>query len=247
MFLHGGFFHLLGNMWSLYIFGDNIEDRLGPFWYLVFYLACGIASGLVHMLSNPHSSLPTVGASGAIAGVMGAYFFLYPHSKVLTMIPIFFFPYFVELPATVFLGIWVVTQIIGVLTSSSQVGGIAWWAHLGGFFVGLFLVKVILKRVDPSKRWSVLQRRSTPKVHVIHTFGPISDYNLYGNLSITRKEALLGAKKLLSVPYGTKKRSFLLNIPPGVTDGSVIRLRGAGRTNPEGISGDLYLKLLVED
>ena len=94
MFLHGGFWHLLGNMWSLYIFGDNVEDRLGPFRYLTFYLLCGFASGLSHLLLNQSSNVPTIGASGAIAGVMGAYFILYPNSKILTLIPIFFIPYF---------------------------------------------------------------------------------------------------------------------------------------------------------
>ena len=96
MFLHGGFLHLLGNMWSLYIFGDNVEDRLGPFRYLLFYLICGVASGVSHLLLNQQSNIPTIGASGAIAGVMGAYFILHPRSKILTLIPIFFIPYFLS-------------------------------------------------------------------------------------------------------------------------------------------------------
>ena len=112
MFLHGGFWHLLGNMWSLYIFGDNVEDRLGPLRYLMFYLICGAASGVSHLLLNLHSNLPTIGASGAIAGVMGAYFILHPRSKILTLIPIFFIPYFIEIPAYVFLGFWFVLQFI---------------------------------------------------------------------------------------------------------------------------------------
>ena len=95
MFVHGGFWHLLGNMWSLYIFGDNVEDRLGPFRYLFFYLLCGLASGISHLMLNLDSQVPTVGASGAIAGVMGAYFLLYPKSRILTLIPILFIPYFV--------------------------------------------------------------------------------------------------------------------------------------------------------
>ncbi len=105
MFLHGGFWHLLGNMWSLYIFGDNVEDRLGPFRYLLFYLLCGWASGLFHLFLNWQSPVPTIGASGAIAGVMGAYLLLYPRSKILTLIPIFFIPYFIEIPAFFFLGL----------------------------------------------------------------------------------------------------------------------------------------------
>ena len=103
MFLHGGFWHLLGNMWSLYIFGDNVEDRLGHLRYLVFYIICGFGSGLSHLLLNLNSNVPTIGASGAIAGVMGAYFILHPRAKILTLIPIFFIPYFLEIPAAFFL------------------------------------------------------------------------------------------------------------------------------------------------
>jgi membrane associated rhomboid family serine protease len=247
MFLHGGFFHLLGNMWSLYIFGDNVEDRLGPVWYLVFYLASGLTSGLVHLIFHPHSTIPTVGASGAIAGVMGAYFILYPHSKVLTMVPIFFLPYFFELPAVVFLGIWILLQFLGAMTTPSNVGGIAWWAHIGGFFVGALLIKLLVARLTPERRWGWLSKKGTPKVQVVHTFGPLDDYNLYARLTISPKEAIMGAKKLISVPYGSKKRSFLITIPPGVQDGSVLRLKGLGRTNSFGNVGYLYLKIDVEN
>ncbi|NIO03048.1 MAG: rhomboid family intramembrane serine protease, partial [Proteobacteria bacterium] len=107
IFLHGGFFHLLGNMWFLYIFGDNVEDRLGSFRFFVFYLLSGFAAGLIHLVSNWNSQLPTIGASGAIAGVMGAYFLFYPRARILTMVPIFFFPFFFELPAFFFLGYWI--------------------------------------------------------------------------------------------------------------------------------------------
>jgi membrane associated rhomboid family serine protease len=133
MFLHGGFLHLLGNMWFLYIFGDNVEDRLGHFRYLVFYLLCGWASGISHLVINWHSEIPTIGASGAIAGVMGAYFILHPRAKVLTLVPIFFFFHFMELPAFLFLGIWFLFQFLSAAGSSAQIGGIAWWAHIGGF------------------------------------------------------------------------------------------------------------------
>ena len=129
MFLHGGFLHLLGNMWILYIFGDNVEDKLGHFRYLVFYLLCGFTSGMSHLFLNWYSEIPTVGASGAIAGVMGAYFVLYPGARVLTLIPIFFFLQFVEIPAFLFLGLWFVFQFLSAAVSSGQEGGIAWWAH----------------------------------------------------------------------------------------------------------------------
>ena len=117
MFLHGNFWHLLGNMWSLYIFGDNVEDRLGPLRYLMFYLICGVASGVSHLLLNLHSNLPTIGASGAIAGVMGAYFILHPRSRILTLIPIIFIPYFMEIPAYFFLGLWFLLQFINAAGS----------------------------------------------------------------------------------------------------------------------------------
>ena len=129
MFLHGGFFHLLGNMWSLYIFGDNVEDRLGSFRYIVFYLLCGITSGLSHLIVNVHSNVPTIGASGAIAGVMGAYLILHPNSKILTLIPILFIPWFIEVPAFIFLGLWFVLQFINAAGSGG--GGIGDFARIG--------------------------------------------------------------------------------------------------------------------
>ena len=141
MFLHGGFFHLLGNMWFLYIFGDNVEDRLGHFRYLAFYLLCGLASGISHLFLNWTSQIPTIGASGAIAGVMGAYFILYPRAKILTLVPIFFFLHFMKIPAFVFLGFWIFFQFLSA-TSSAQAGGIAWWAHIGGFIFGMIFLKL---------------------------------------------------------------------------------------------------------
>ena len=112
MFLHGGFWHLIGNMWSLYIFGDNVEDSLGHFRYLIFYLLCGVTSGLAHLIININSNVPTIGASGAIAGVMGAYFILHPRSKILTLIPIIIIPWFIEVPAFLFIGIWFAMQMM---------------------------------------------------------------------------------------------------------------------------------------
>ncbi len=137
MFLHGSFFHVLGNMWMLWIFGDNIEDYLGHFAYLVFYLLCGVAASLTHIMFNANSHVPSVGASGAIAGVMGAYFILYPRAHVLIWFPpIFIFP----IPAWLMLGYWGVSQFLsGAATSiaeTTQTSGIAFWAHVGGFIVG---------------------------------------------------------------------------------------------------------------
>ncbi|RLB72075.1 MAG: rhomboid family intramembrane serine protease [Deltaproteobacteria bacterium] len=150
MFFHGGWLHLLGNMLYLWIFGDNVEDRLGHGGYLLFYLFCGLGAAVVHLLTNTHSMVPTIGASGAIAGVMGAYFMLYPQARVVTLLPIFFFFYIVEIPAFFFLGFWFLLQLIrGLSILHARVptyGGVAWWAHIGGFLFGQLLVLLLLSR-----------------------------------------------------------------------------------------------------
>ena len=139
MFLHGGWLHFLGNMLYLWIFGDNVEDRLGRATYLAFYLLCGAAAALGQTLTQPYSSVPMIGASGAIAGVMGAYFVLFPHSRVLTVIFLFLFVDLVEIPAIFFLGIWFLMQFlsgIGSLGAAEASGGVAFWAHVVGFGAG---------------------------------------------------------------------------------------------------------------
>lgn len=174
MFLHGGFFHLLGNMWSLYIFGDNVEDRMGSARYLIFYLLCGLISGLAHLMLNLQSNVPTIGASGAIAGVMGAYFLLFPGSRILTLIPIIIIPWFVELPAFIFLGLWFVLQFINAAGSSGGASGIAWWAHIGGFAGGMILVKLFFRVPGigfTQKVRHVTQRRTSPRLQVIQPRG----------------------------------------------------------------------------
>ena len=150
MFLHASFLHILGNMWVLWIFGDNIEDYLGHFSYLVFYLLCGIAASVTHILLNANSGVPSVGASGAIAGVMGAYFLLYPRARVLTVVPVFFL-FFWWLPAWIVLGYWFLIQFFSgaataVAYSSQTSGGIAFWAHVGGFVAGIALIKIFPER-----------------------------------------------------------------------------------------------------
>jgi len=139
IFLHAGWLHLVGNMLFLYIFGDNVEGTLGHVRYLVFYLACGLAASLTHLVSVPSSTVPTVGASGAVAGVLGAYFLLFPGARVLTLVPIFFFVQIIEIPAFIFLGIWFLIQFLSgslSLFASQQTAGVAWWAHIGGFVAG---------------------------------------------------------------------------------------------------------------
>jgi len=148
MFLHGGWMHVLGNMWFLYIFGDNVEDYLGHFKYLVFYLMSGLFAMATQVVIYLHSSVPTVGASGAIAGVLGAYFILYPRARVLT----WFFVFVFYIPAWVMLGYWFVLQFLaGAATLSTasmgrDVGGVAVWAHVGGFVAGVFMIKIFPER-----------------------------------------------------------------------------------------------------
>ena len=140
IFLHGGWLHLIGNMLFLHIFGDNVEGELGHFRYAAFYLGAGIIASFVQVITHPASSVPTIGASGAIAGVMGAYFLLFPKARVLTLVPIFFFIQIIEIPAIIFLGLWFLIQFIsGSASLMSQGGGyagVAWWAHIGGFVAG---------------------------------------------------------------------------------------------------------------
>jgi len=147
MFLHGGWAHIVGNMWTLWIFGDNVEDRMGPGRFLGFYLLTGVIAGLTHWLTNAHSTAPTVGASGAIAGVLGAYFVLFPRSQIVVLVPIFFFPFFFELPAVTYLLFWFLSQVLGGALaglSAPQVGGIAFWAHVGGFVAGVVLHRLFI-------------------------------------------------------------------------------------------------------
>jgi len=156
MFLHGGVIHLLGNMWYLWIFGDNVEDRLGHFKFLLFYLGTGIVATLVHILFNVHSSMPVVGASGAIAGVLGAYLVTYPRARVLVLLPLWIYWPIIPMPAFFVLGLWFVLQlgngVLSVGASAETVGGVAWWAHIGGFIGGILLIKILPKRRRRMKR-----------------------------------------------------------------------------------------------
>lgn len=249
MFLHGGLIHLLGNMWSLYIFGDNVEDRLGPVRYLFFYLLCGIASGLSHLLLNLNSNLPTIGASGAIAGVMGAYFILHPRSKILTLIPIIFIPYFIEIPAYFFLGIWFLLQFINAAVSQGQTGGVAWWAHIGGFVFGIIFLKSLLALPETAPQMKIRRvtaRKKTPRLQVIRPAGLGPDPHLYGIITITPHEAAGGTRKLINIPSGFRKRLLRVTVPPGVKAGSRLRLKGLGKETDSNQRGDLYLKVSID-
>jgi membrane associated rhomboid family serine protease len=157
MFLHGSWMHVLSNMWYLWIFGDNVEDRLGHGRFVAFYLLCGIVAALGQTAIDPQSTLPTIGASGAIAGVMGAYFVLYPHSRVLTLVPLIIIWEVIELPAILLLGFWFLMQLFSAgaiaVTASSKGGGVAFMAHVAGFVMGLVGVFVFRKRERPDSRW----------------------------------------------------------------------------------------------
>jgi membrane associated rhomboid family serine protease len=157
MFLHSGWMHFLGNMLFLWIFGDNVEDRLGHVRFVLFYVLCGVAAAAAHVYMNPASRLPTIGASGAIAGVMGGYFVLYPQSRVLALVPLFIIWEVIEVPAILFLGLWFLMQFfLGVgsmaVKSGVETGGVAFWAHIAGFVVGMAGVLALRK---PSRaRWA---------------------------------------------------------------------------------------------
>ncbi len=140
MFLHGGWLHILSNIWVLVIFGDNVEDRLGHVRYLLFYLAAGVVAGLSQVWASWGSPVPTIGASGAIAGVMGAFFVLYPRARVVMLVPIFIFLETIELPAYLFLGLWLWMQVYSGSHAFGGAGGVAWWAHVGGFAGGIVLL-----------------------------------------------------------------------------------------------------------
>ena len=163
-FLHGGWFHVISNLWTLMIFGDNVEDRMGSVRYLFFYLSAGVFAGLVQVVFSPGSTTPTIGASGAIAAVLGAYFLLYPRGRVLTFMPVFFLPWLMEIPAFVYLGFWFLSQLssglvaLGAAGGPGSFGGIAWWAHVGGFAFGLLMVRVLTRR----QRWTGTQDPGAP-------------------------------------------------------------------------------------
>lgn len=153
--------HLLGNMLYLWIFGDNVEDAMGPVRFLLFYLLCGAAAALAQIAVDPGSAVPLIGASGAIAGTLAAYFMLYPQARVLTLIPIFFFLRLISVPAVFFLGVWFLLQVISGAGSLGAGGGVAWFAHIGGFVTGMLLVFVFRRRGVPITLWRTIRRGRT--------------------------------------------------------------------------------------
>lgn len=248
MFLHGGFLHLLGNMWFLYIFGDNIEDRLGHLRYLLFYVLCGWASAFAHIWTNPTSMIPTIGASGAVAGVMGAYMVLFPKSRILTLILIIVIPYFVEIPAVFFLAFWFLIQFISASITDIHATGVAWWAHVGGFASGIIFAGLLL--AIPKSRLGenaqrATKRHSSPKFQHTRAFYHTDEPHLYGTITVTPKEALYGARKLVNVPESGRLRPFIVHVPPGVRHGTVLRLAEMGKRIGDE-TGDIYLSVEIK-
>ncbi len=160
MFMHGGWFHFLSNMWMLFIFGDNVEDRMGPVGFLFFYLFGGLAAAGLQSLVSPFSTIPALGASGAIAAVMGAYLLMYPRAKVVSWIPLFIFGWIMDVSAFFFLGFWFVSQIFSGL---SGIGGVAWWAHIGGFVFGLVLAPLFFWRPKAKPQPYVVYTPTAPR------------------------------------------------------------------------------------
>lgn len=246
MFLHGGWLHLLGNMLSLYIFGDNVEDRLGHLGYLGFYLAGGLASGLTHLVLNPASTVPTIGASGAVAAVMGAYFLLYPRARVLTLFPVFFIPLFFEIPAFIYLGIWFFMQFINATGGSTA--HIAWWAHIGGFLFGMgwILITGVKKKTPPTRKFQAT-RKGTPRLQILHVSTENQGYNLTGEITITPREAKRGAVKMVNISRFGRGKLIKVTIPPDLASGKRIRLKGLGLPRPSGgEKGDILLTIRTQ-
>lgn len=193
--------------------------------------------------------MPTIGASGAIAGVMGAYFLLFPKSRILTLIPIIIIPWFVEIPAFVFLGIWFFMQVLNAAQSSAG-AGIAWWAHIGGFAAGFLMVKLNTKVPETGLKKKISQytaRKTTPKLQMIATSYETGSSDLFGNIDITFIESITGAHKIVTIPWGFYKPLYKVKIPPGVRQGTRLKLKGMGRSTPGGLKGDMYLTVNIKN
>jgi hypothetical protein len=181
---------------------------------------------------------------------MGAYLLLYPRSKILTLIFIFFFIQFVEIPAFIFLGFWFLLQLLSAGITPKNVGGVAFWAHIGGFVAGLVFVKIfdVIPRTGLSGMLRQhTERQTTPRIQTISARTPPEELDIYGPITIARKEASQGARKLITLPQGSKKRSLFVTIPPGVHEGTRLRLKGLGQRDREGNRGDLFLEVHILD
>jgi len=207
-----------------------------------------VAAGLIHLFTNWNSNIPTIGASGAISGVMGAYLLLHPTSRIMTLIPIFLFFQFIEIPAFIFLGYWLLIQLLSASFTPRNVGGIAFWAHIGGFVAGLIFIKLFdwIPRTGVSQNLRrYTERHTTPRLQSISPFEFPDGPDVHGVLIITSKEARHGTRKLISVPQGLRKRNVMVTVPPDVKDGTRLRLKGLGQKDTEGNQGDLFLEIRI--
>jgi hypothetical protein len=189
-----------------------------------------------------------IGASGAIAGIMGAYFILFPGARILTLVPVFFIPFFIEIPALIFLGVWFLFQFFYASLPGPDGGGIAWWAHIGGFLFGMMAVKLFPRLPESAldgRLSEVFARTSTPRVQHVRTLGESDDLNLRGTLSITAREAANGTRKMISVPGDAARRTFMVTVPPGTENGTTVRLAGLGKKSGNR-TGDITLEIMVE-
>jgi len=249
MFFHGGFWHFLGNMWFLYIFGDNIEGHLGPARFLGFYLLSGLFSALFHFFLHFHSPVPTIGASGAIAGVMGAYFLLYPRSKILTLVPILIFPLFIQIPAFIFLGFWFLMQFFNAAGQGAG-GGVAWWAHVGGFLAGVALIRLNDRLPTTGSREKIIRftrKKNTPRLQVITPVCMDEGPDLHGTIELSSLEAITGTRKMVTIPWGFQKPLYRVMVPAGIRQGTRLRLKGMGRQLSGYPKGDLFLRVDIKN
>jgi hypothetical protein len=209
-----------------------------------------VAAGVIHLFLNWNSNIPTIGASGAISGVMGAYLLLYPRSKIMTLIFIFFFIQFVEIPAFIFLGIWFVLQLLSAGASPGKVGGVAFWAHIGGFVAGLVFIKIFdwIPRTGLNKGLQqYTERQRTPRIQPLTPLSIPDELDLHGVIKITPREARFGTRKMISVPQGLRKKTLMVTIPPGVEEGTRLRLKGLGKQGEDGTRGDFFLDVHLID
>jgi hypothetical protein len=212
--------------------------------YAAFYLLSGLLSGLAHMLIYRTSNIPTIGASGAIAGVMGAYFLLYPRSRVLTLVPILFIPLFFHVPAAFYLGLWFFLQF-WYAAGSGGIGGIAWWAHIAGFIAGMGLINGFQRL--PAAGISDPPRRGTERLQFISPPAEADDPHLRGTVAVSPHEARQGVRKLVGIRQGFYEKILRVQIPPGIRDGVVLRLQGLGRRTASGAAGDLLLTVVITE
>ncbi|MDI6796467.1 MAG: rhomboid family intramembrane serine protease, partial [Desulfatibacillaceae bacterium] len=195
-----------------------------------------------------HSTIPVIGASGAVAGVMGAYFLLHPRAKILTLVPIIIFPLFFTIPAFVFLGIWFVFQFLSAAGGQSHAAGVAFWAHVGGFAAGMAMLpflRALPKAKIEDRFQKATARTNSPRFQVVRPSGLPESPDLFATLVLTPQEAARGVQKAINAAWGFHSRIFKVNIPPGSKEGTLVRLHGAGRRIDEGSSGDLYLRIAI--